>query len=58
MSGSKVVEPDRSPIVLDLPGDDIAVRVAEAIAQKTGHAVIVSDCDGIELWRIGPKLPN
>jgi hypothetical protein len=41
---------------LDLPDDDVALAVAKVLAQKMGADIVVSDCDGIELWTIRPKL--
>jgi hypothetical protein len=51
-------EANRRRLTQDLSGDDLAARVAEAIAQNTGCDVTVIDCDGIALWTIRPKVLN
>jgi hypothetical protein len=43
---------------LELPNDEIAFAVAKAIAEKMGADIVVSDCDGIELWTVRPKLTS
>jgi hypothetical protein len=50
--------PSRVTTTLNPPGETAARQVAQQLAQKLGAEIIVSDCDGIELWTIRRKLDS